>query len=727
MSKFITIKRVKTPTLFQHEALECGAACLGIILAYYKKFIPLAKLRLDCGVSRDGSNAFNIVKAAANYDLDPFCNILSLSQLPEHKAPFIVFWKFNHFVVVEGISKNKVYINDPATGPRIIPFSEFENNFTGVIVKLTPSKDFKPSGRPQNYKSEIFRWIKSFKLDMLFVILCGIGLILPNFIIPITSKIFIDNYLIQDMTYFLKPLLIGMTVILFIQISLRWLQRYFLLKFQMKLSLCKANQFFWKLLNLPISFFYQRQTGDLIFRANLTEGVCEHITQNILQLTIDSFTLLMVVLLLFLFNSELATLILLMGAINICILIFSARYKSHKYQQIINERSVMNGNLNSYLSSIQTIKATSRERDVISSMASIFARINNFSEQAVIFVNLLRAIPLTITAITIALIFSYGALLVIDGDITIGTLFAIQALAITFMMPLNKMIDGISQIQEVFAGIHKINDVIDHPNDESIRIVLEPKEISEAETWQPKLRGALSVQDISFGYSPLADPVLKSVSFTIKPGERVAIVGRSGCGKSTLAKLLTQLYQPWTGQILLDDKPLLEHDSSTILRSVAMVSQEIFLFKGSVRDNLTMWNDTVDDLALFNACKAACIHADISIRTDGYDSLVEEGGINFSGGQKQRLEIARALLVEPSILILDEATSNLDPILEQKIDSNIRKQGCSCVVIAHRLSTIRFSDRIIVIDDGQIVEVGTHETLMSTGKHYKYLVRELEH
>jgi NHLM bacteriocin system ABC transporter peptidase/ATP-binding protein len=699
------------------EAVECGAAALGIILAYYKRFVPLAELRQQCGVSRDGSKAPNILKAARNYGLKAKGFKKGLNVLKTLPFPYIIFWKFNHFLVVEGYSDKKVYLNDPANGRVTVSWEEFDESYTGIVLVMEPGADFKTGGKKRNLWLALNNRLKHSYDAVLFSLLAGLFLTLPRLAIPAFGQVFTDEILIQGQDQWIKPLLFGMVITGIIQGFLSRLRAIYLERLTLKLSVVMTGNFIWHLLHLPISFYSQRFAGEISNRTELNQSIV-NILSRISTTVIDIIMLFFYLTLMLFYDTNLTIITLIFALINLIVLETMRRLRLDANYKISQERGKLYGAAISGLQVFETVKALGLESDLFTKFSGYYAKYQNSQQELDFQTQILNTLPILLTSLSVTVVLFLGGFRVIENNLTIGMLVAYQSLVISFLEPVNNLVNfgGIIQILE--ADLDRLDDVLQNPIDSETTVEFNPDLVDSFIS----LEGYIELRDLSFGYNPLEPPLIDNLNLNIEPGQRVAFVGGSGSGKSTIAKLITGLYTPWKGVILFDNIPRHQIPRLMLAESLAMVAQDIFLFEGSVRENLTLWDSSVPIKDIIDACKDADIHDLIMSLPGGYEALLTEGGLNISGGQAQRLEIARALVKNPAILVLDEATSALDAETELIIDQNIRKRGCTCVVVSHRLSTIRDCDEIIVLDQGQIVQRGTHEQLKSEGGFYERLI-----
>ncbi|MEM7114703.1 MAG: NHLP family bacteriocin export ABC transporter peptidase/permease/ATPase subunit [Chloroflexota bacterium] len=724
-------RRVKTPTVLQMEATECGAASLGIVLGYFGRIVPLEELREQCGVSRDGSKAINVVKAARKYGLTTRAFKKQPESLRTMAFPQIVFWNFNHFLVVEGFKGDTVYLNDPASGPRTVTFEEFDHAFTGVVVTFEPNESFVKTGQKPSLLKALWQRLAGSQMGLLFVVLAGLGLVIPGLMVPVFSRIFVDNVLIRGLDGWLGPLLLGMGLTTVITAVLTWLREYYLLRLEMKLSLSMSTQFLWHILRLPIVFFNQRYAGEIGSRVTLNDKVAQLLSGELATTVVNIITVIFFVGLMFWYDVVLTVIGVSLVILNIVALRYVSRRRVDGSQRLLNELGKLMGAGIGGLQTIETIKASGAESDFFARWSGYQAKVINAEQELGQYTELLSAVPPLLTTLNSIAVLAVGGLRVIDGAMTVGTLVAFQALMISFITPFNRLVELGSTLQEIEGDMSRIDDVLRYKLDKQF-VAPAPSlpEDGKAASAPPlaggeggKLPGHIELKNVTFGYSRLDPPLIEDLNLTLRPGSRVALVGGTGSGKSTVARLVAGLYEVWSGEILFNGFSHSQLPRDLLTNSLSMVDQDIFLFEDSVHNNLTLWDDTILDSTIRQAARDAQIHNVISARGGGYESLVAEGGQNFSGGERQRLEIARALVGNPTILILDEATSALDPLLEQTIDENIRRRGCTTIIVAHRLSTIRDCDEIIVLERGKVVQRGTHDEMVHQDGRYATLIQ----
>ncbi len=711
--------RKKVPTILQMEAVECGAASLAMICAYYKKFLPLEQLRVDCGVTRDGVKASNMLKAARRYGFQARGFRKEPADLKTMPLPAIIHWNFNHFVVLEGFTKDQVYINDPASGPRTISEEEFDLAFTGVILTFEPGPEFQTGGKKNSFIDSLRDWLSGSRVAITYLVLIGLLLVIPGLIVPAFSKIFIDDILLGGKSNWLKPLLWGMGAVVILQAVLTGLQQHYLLKMETKTAVSNAGKFFWHIFRLPVEFFQQRSVGDITNRLQSNDQVAAFLSRELAKTAIGLLTIVFYFIVMLQYNVILALVSLLMASLSIAYLLYSSNKIETLNKKLLQDQGKVMGFSISGLYIIETLKASASESDFFAKWSGYHAKEINSQQRLGKTTQVLLQLPEFLSEFANVIVLFLGGLIIINGHLTIGSLIAFQGLLGSFMTPVNELTQMGMQMKQVQGDINRLEDVFKYNLDENVSREVELE--NEEEAYQ-KLEGYIEAKELSFGYNPWDPPLIENFNLTLKPGSRVALVGGSGSGKSTVARLIAGIHQPWSGEILFDGKPRENLPRSVMVNSMAVVDQDITLFDATIKENLTMWDSTISEFNIIRAAKDACIHDDINIRDKGYDHKVSEGGANFSGGQRQRLEITRALAGNPSILILDEATSALDAHTENLVDENIRRRGCTCVIIAHRLSTIRDCDEIIVMDRGKIVERGTHDELKDAGGLYAQLI-----
>lgn len=712
---------VKTPTVLQMEGVECGAAALSIILGYYGKFVPLEKLRIACGVSRDGLKATNILKAAREYGLEAKGYAKSIEKLMQLEMPAIIFWNFNHFLVIEGFTKNKVYLSDPAQGRYHVSHQEFDDAFTGVVMTFKPEEKFEKGNEKKGLLSSLASRVKHSKLSITYIIIASLFLVIPGLVIPSFTKIFIDKYLVNGVSEFIMPLLLVMGSMLLVNSILVYLQQYYLLRLETKLALTTSSKFLWHVFHLPIAFFTQRYSGEVGNRVSLNDKVAKLLSGDLANSALNVIVVVFYALLMFSYDVMLTIIGIAMATLNIVALQFVSRARKDANRNFMNENGKLLGTTTSGISMIETLKASGRENDFFTTWTGYLAKVMNTQQELGWLTTRLNIIPPLLMSLTTTIILGAGAMRVMDGQMTLGMLVAFLYLMNNFMGPVNQLVRVGSLLQETEGDMGRIDDVLNY----EIASEFEEKETTKnniTEDNLDKLTGHFEMKNVTFGYNTTMPALIEDFSLSLKPGSRIALVGGSGSGKSTVARLAAGLYDPWEGEIRFDNTLRKEIPRHIITESVAVIDQEVLMFKGSIQENIGFWDSKIPEKHIIQSAKDAAIHDVVAARTNAYDSEVMERGANFSGGQRQRLEIARALALNPSILIMDEATSALDPKSEKIVMDNIKKRGCTCLIVAHRLSTIMDCDEIIVMEFGKIAERGTHQELMSKNGVYAQLI-----
>ncbi len=722
------IRRVKVPTVLQMEATECGAAALAMILAHYGLWIPLEKLRAECGVNRDGSKASCVIRAARNRNCEAdgyrwtVDNLLKL--LSQNVFPLIIHWEFNHFVVLEGIKNGRAYLNDPAMGRRTVPLDEFRTSYTGVALYIKPGKDFKKEGHRYNVFKDMAKKLLEDRWAALFILLLEFCAIIPGLAAPVMSQIFLDDILTRKHVDWMTNFCLAMTVSFVISGIITWLRAVVLTQWQRKLTLADSSSYFWHLLKLPMQFFHQRYAAEVAGRVGFNESIAGVLSGPAATAVLDLFVAVFYLLLLLQYNVTLTIIGLLFTSVEIVLFFAMRRHLTDLNMRIQQDAGKAYGVAMNGLRMIETIKANGDESDFFSKWAGYQTKVLTGSQETALWAMSVKMLPTLLSGINGALIMTIGGFSIMEGAMTAGMFMAFQHLMGSFAAPVNALVGLGSTLQTTEMQMQRLNDVRRYEVD-SLNF---PSEAEEAKKTFPgeRLSGELALEDVSFGYSPLEKPLLEHFDLHASPGSWVAVVGASGSGKSTLAKIVTGLYEEWGGTLSFDGVPRRQVPRQVIQSSLAAVDQDIFLITGTVAENIALFDTTVRRSDIIAAAKDACIHEDIMKLDGGYEAQVAEGGLNFSGGQRQRLEIARALAVNPSILVLDEATSALDPITEKQVLENIRHRGCTCLIVAHRLSTIRDCDEIIVLSRGKIVERGTHREMIGHDGPYLQLITEQE-
>lgn len=709
----------KTPTILQMEAVECGAAALGIILGFHGRYVPLSELRTECGVSRDGSNAANVVKAARRYGLKAKGLSTELEDLQKLTSPFIVFWNFNHFVVVEGFRRDRIFLNDPASGRRTVPFREFDESFTGVVLYMEPGAEFEKGGQRPSAARALAQRLRGSTRDLLFCLVAGLLLVAPGLALPMLVQLFVDAVLVQDLHDWLRPLLLGMALMMVLRVVLRMLQLSYLRHLRAKLAVLLSGSFVWHVLRLPVGFFAQRFAGEISSRLALNHGIADALSGQLATALIDCLTLVCYAAVMWYYNPWLTMIGVVFALGNALALRWIARRRIDANMRLRQEVGKLAGVSIAGLQSIETLKASALESAFFARWAGHYTKANLAQQELGLTNQSLGVLPGLLSSLSTILILVLGGWSVIDGKMSIGGLIAFHSLMLSFLRPVATLVSLGSTVQTLQGDILRVDDVLLHPIDPQTERA-GTNDSSGEQAW--RLSGHVELRGVTFGYSRVAPPLIEDFNLVLRPGQRVALVGGSGSGKSTIAKLVCGLYEPWAGEILFDGQPRMQHSRRVLANSLSMVDQDVLFFGGTVRDNLTLWDETVPPSHLESAARDAEIRDVILSLPGGYGAELLEGAGNLSGGQRQRLEIARALINNPSVLVLDEATSALDAETEFQIDQHLRRRGCATLVIAHRLSTIRDSEEIVVLSKGKVVQRGTHEDLWGLEGEYRRLI-----
>ncbi len=714
-------KTVRTPTVLQMEAVECGAAALAMVLGHYGRFVPLEELRIACGVSRDGSRASNLLKAARGYGLKAKGMQMDLAALAGVSAPAVLFWEFNHYVVYDGMGRRfgrrGVYVNDPAKGRRFVPMDEFDTSFTGVVLTFEPDDGFRRTGRRPGVMGALPARLRGTSGTLLAAVVSSLLLVAVGATVPALSRTYIDMFLIGDQTSALGVLFTSMAAAVLLTATLTALQQANLLRGRIISSTLGSARFLRHLLRLPVTFFSQRNPADLVQRLQSNDAVAETLARDLAAAGVDAVVVVLYAVLLWTYDPQLTVVGIGIALLNVVAMRIVIRLRATGTQKLRAESARLTNTSYSGLQLIETMKATGGENGFFRRWAGQHAVTLDVQQRLGVPSAWLAVVAPTLAALNSALILMIGGLRAVEGHLSVGLLVAFQALVTSFTAPITRLNGVAGRIQDFAADVARLKDVENFPVDP---LYSRP----EPPGGTRRLKGHVELDAVTFGYSPLDAPLLKDFSLSVGPGQQIALVGGSGSGKSTVSRLISGLYAPWEGTIRIDGMRLEDIPRGALAASVSFVDQDVFLFEGTVRDNVALWDPSIPDEAVVAALEDAAVYDVVARRPGGIHSRVEQDGRNFSGGQRQRLEIARALVRRPSVMVLDEVTSALDAVTEQVVIDNLRRRGCACVVIAHRLSTVRDSDEIVVLDRGTVVERGRHEHLIAARGAYAELVKE---
>jgi NHLM bacteriocin system ABC transporter peptidase/ATP-binding protein len=709
-------RRVHTRARLQTESVECGAAALGIVLEYHGKYESAARLRELCEVSRGGAGAGAILRTAREFGLDARAFSCEVEDLRRLQPPFVVFWNFDHYVVIEGFRGRRVYLNDPASGRTAVSPDEFDRGFTGVVFTFQKSGAFRKSGARPSCVRSLLRRLEGRGLAVTFVVLSTLALLLPSMAAGLLPKILFDAVLTEGAAHWLKPLLFGMTAGAAALSALTLLQQRALASVETGLASASAARFFWHLLHLPTSFFSRRRSGELAdcIAANdrLAGLLAGDVATSVIHAALAGLYLAMMAR----YDARLAAVVAAFAVVNVVVLYYASRSRSQDSCRIARERGRTYALAVGGLSGIETIKAMGSESEFFNAWAGSYGGLLSFEQRMQRSNLLLGSVSPLLSSVALAAVLGLGGGRIMEGYLTLGMLIAFQTLTTSFLEPLQRLMQMGSKLQQIEGDVARLDEILENSP-------VERSPAAPANAVGRRLTGNVELRSITFGYDSGA-PVLVDFNLSIPAGSRIALTGSSGSGKSTVAKLLTGLYRPSGGQILFDGVPRERLPREVLQHSIAAVDQEISLFTGSIAENIALMDDTLPREALVSAARDAAIHDEIEAMPNGYGHRIEDGGRNFSYGQRQRIEIARALAVDPRVLILDEATSALDPITEKTVLDSLRRRGCTCIVVAHRLSAIRDCDEIVVLERGRVAERGTHEQLALLGGRYATLIAE---
>lgn len=708
----------KVPVVMQLEALECGAASLTMILAYYEKWIPLEQVRADCGVSRDGSNARNVLRAARSYGLIAKGYRYEPEALKERgKFPCIIHWNFNHFVVLNGFKRDKAVINDPAKGTYSVPMETFDQSFTGICLQFEPGEDFTPQGRPKSMLSFAAKRMKGTGAAVAFVVLTTVLTSLMGILSSGMNRIFMDRLLTGVNRGWFQPFMLVMALFAAVQLVVAWIQAVYSLRINGKMAVVGSTSYMWKVLKMPMEFFTQRMAGDIQQRQSANAEIAGNLVNTLAPLFLNTVMMVFYLVVMIRYSVPLTLIGLVSIAINMAVSYLISQKRINITRVQMRDAGKLAGATVAGVEMIETIKASGAENGYFGKWAGYQASVNTQNVRYAKLNQYLGLIPSLVASLANTAVLMLGVWFTVCGEFTTGMILAFQGFLTSFTEPVSTLITAGQTLQEMRTQMERVEDVMEYSDDASLATDI----ANEGEEFD-KLSGNVEIKNITFGYSRLDKPLIENFSLSLKTGSRVAFVGASGCGKSTLAKLLSGLYQPWSGEILFDGKSISEIDRNVFTGSLAVVDQDIILFEDTIANNIKMWDSSIEDFEMIMAARDARLHEDIMQRDGGYQYRLTENGRDLSGGQRQRLEIARVLAQDPTIIIMDEATSALDARTEYEVVESVKNRGITCIVVAHRLSTIRDCDEIIVMDKGKVIQRGTHGELYAQDGLYRSLV-----
>jgi NHLM bacteriocin system ABC transporter peptidase/ATP-binding protein len=706
------------------EEQDCAAACLAIILGGLGRRTPLHETRRACGVSRDGASMAAVARAAAGYGLVTRGRRISgdagTAIAAQLSSPSMVLLKGPHFVVFEGVSGQRVRVNDPAMGRYATRVGDFEADFSGVALEFEAGPEFVPARVHFPFARRLVTRVRPYRGALAAALAMALLVAAPAVLAALVLRVFATQVVALRVHGWTWPCAAAMAALSLVVIWGTWLQQRALSRVLGAMALRTSGDFVWRMLRLRGEFFQVRQLGGLVTRVQLNDGLASLLTSRLTSALAAGLTAAMSLAALVWLDPLLSLVAVGAALASAAAFRVAAKRRSNDQHKLQTEEYRRDGVAFAGIAAIETVKAEGAEDTLFSTWAGWQARALNTSQAMAARVQGLLVVPTALNVAANGLIVTIGAVQLLDGKISIGTLLAFQLVMSSFLLPIAALVSTGAELLVARAQTAMLDDVLDAEPDPYLAPIVDA---GGAEIG--RLIGRLELRDVVFGYDPNRPPILAGVSLTIEPGQRVAVVGATGSGKSTLGRLAAGVVHPWSGQILYDGRARHDVPRSVLTTSVAYVQQELRLFEGSVRDNLTLWDPTIADSRLRAALDDARLTEVIDRRGGLEAAYIAEDAANLSGGERQRLELARALVLDPALVVLDEATSALDAETELRVDQALRHRGCACLVIAHRLSTVREADEIVVLDGGRVVERGRHDDLIRSGGHYLQLVEDM--